>query len=241
MPDADTTFDYCPVLKQLLVEKKATGRSGKVFEGLEALSTPNNLIMLRRMMMELKPQRTLEIGLSFGGSGLVFTSSHRDLGHTPMAQHVALDPFQSEVWDCCGLESIGRAGLEAYLEFKPVFSSIGLPAMLNAGRKFDLIYVDGSHIFEDVFIDAFYAVRLLEEGGIVTFDDSAKPHVAKVIRFLRRSLSHALVEVDLGSFRSDGGRPLKYLVAKMLGRTQMTAFRRMGNPERAWDVPFTRF
>ena len=35
-----------------------------------------------------------------------------------------------------------------------------------------MIYVDGSHNFEHVFIDAYYSVQLLDMGGVVLFDDS---------------------------------------------------------------------
>jgi hypothetical protein len=241
MQSPSPDFDFCPVLAQLLRERKVTGRSGKTFDGLAAISTVNNLVMLRRMMLEFRAEHTLEVGLSFGGSGLVFTASHRDLGHAPSAQHVALDPFQGQTWDSCGLEAIHRAGLSGYLDFKPEFSSLALPALLQSGRRFDLIYIDGSHIFEDVFIDAYYCIRLLSDGGIVTFDDSSDRHVAKVIRFLRTSLASPLEEMDLSRFRDDQGRTLKYRAARLLGRSQMTAFRRIGNPERAWNAEFVNF
>jgi predicted O-methyltransferase YrrM len=41
-----------------------------VFEGLGALSTVNNLQVLRALMLERRPRRTLEIGLGFGASAL---------------------------------------------------------------------------------------------------------------------------------------------------------------------------
>ena len=84
----------------------------------------NNLIVLRGLMLELKPEHTLEVGLSFGGSCLVFTASHRDLGHAPAGQHVALDPFQKQVWDDAGLVAVEKGGLAGYLDFRSAFSSI---------------------------------------------------------------------------------------------------------------------
>ena len=237
----ENRFESCPVLLEMLATHRAIGKSGRLFEDLGALSTPNNLAILRALMAYLRPAKTLEIGLSFGGSALVFTSSHRDHGAPPAAQHLALDPFQETVWDSCGLMAVERAGLSGYLNFRAAFSAVELPKLFEQGQRYDLVYVDGSHLFEDVFVDAYFAGRLLNQGGVVAFDDCQKPHVAKVIRFLRRSLAGALEEMDLSPFRADAGKSLKYRIARMAGRTQMTAFRRIGDPERAWDAPFVDF
>ena len=39
------------------------------------------------------------------------------------------------------------------------------------GRKFDLIYVDGSHEAEDCLSDSVLAWRLLKPGGFIIWDD----------------------------------------------------------------------
>jgi hypothetical protein len=120
-------------------------------------------------------------------------------------------------------------------------SAYELPKLVEAGARFGLVYVDGSHLFEDVFVDAYFVIRLLEEGGVVTFDDSAKPHVAKVLRFLRTNVPRGgLEELDLGRYRDKRGR-FRYQLARALGRVQLTAFRRVGNVERVWDSPFRSF
>jgi hypothetical protein len=231
----------CPVLAELLQTRRVVGRSGKVFEGLGALSTCNNLFTLHRLMQETKAARTLEVGLSFGGSALLFTWSHRELGREPKGQHVALDPFQESVWDSTGLAVLERAGLSGYLDYRPAFSSRELPKMLASGEHFDLVYIDGSHLFEDVFVDAYFIIRLLADGGVVAFDDSSNPHVAKVLRFLRTSLSDRLPELDLGRHRQSKLGGLRYRFARWLGRIQLTAFRRVGDVERNWDAPFRTF
>lgn len=177
-------FSFCQELQVLLEEHQAVGRTGKRFDGLNALSTENNLRILRSLCLEYQPRKTLEIGLSFGGSALVFTSSHRDLGRDPQKQHVAIDPYQKTVWDDCGLLALERAGLSSYLDFRPGFSALELPRLLESEERFDLAYIDDSHLFEDVFVDAYYIVRLLAENGIVAFDDSSNPNIAKVLRFI---------------------------------------------------------
>lgn len=235
-----TQFDFCPVLAEMLDSRRAVGREGKVYEGLAALSTLNNLLCLRRLMMELKPTRTLEVGLSFGGSCLVFTASHRDLGRPGSGQHTALDPFQSGVWQDCGVLAVERAGLTEFLNLRQASSQLELPKFINEGASFDLVYVDGSHLFEDVFVDAYFIARLLSEGGVVAFDDSSNPNVAKVLRFLRRNLRETLPEVDLAPYRADGNG-MGYRLGRLVGKTQLTAFKRIGICEREWNAPFTSF
>ena len=234
------TLDFCPALDEIYRTRRAIGQSGRVFEGLTALSTPNNLLTLRALMMERRPARTLEVGLSFGGSALAIAASHRDLGHAPARQHVAIDPFQLEVWDDCGIAALSAAGLGEYTDVRRQLSSDALPALLAAPRAFDLIYIDGSHIFEDVFVDAYFSIRLLSRDGIVLFDDSGDAHVAKVLKFLRTNWAPIVSEVDLASYRTDGGS-LRYRIARQLGRTQLCAFRLIAPPPRAWDSAFHDF
>ena len=234
-------FTFCPVLEEMIRTGSITGRRGKRFDELVAISTSNNLHMLRRLQLELKPRRTLEIGLCYGSSCLIFTATHREISGRAAHQHMALDPFQKEAWDDSGLLAIERAGLSDYLDFRPQFSSLILPRLVENGEQFDLIYVDGSHLFEDVFIDAYYTSRLLPEGGVVAFDDCRDAHVLKVIQFIRRNLPAALEEMDLSPFRADQGKSIKYRAARLVGRTQMRAFRRVGTLTRPWNAPFQNF
>jgi hypothetical protein len=234
-------FLFCPTLAEVLTRRRIVGRSEKVFDNLGALSSSNNLAVIRNLCLELRPRRTLEVGLSFGGSCLVFTASHRDLGHEPDGQHVALDPFQQKVWDDSGLLITERAHLSGYLDFRPRFSSIELPCLLEKGDKFDLAYIDGSHLFEDVFVDFYFISQLLADSGVVAFDDCSDPHVAKVLGFIRRNYSRSFEELDLGPYRCDHGLSFGYRIAKAFGRMQMTAFRKIGPAVREWSSSFVNF
>jgi predicted O-methyltransferase YrrM len=42
-------------------------------------------------------------------------------------------------------------------------------------RTFDEIYVDGSHVADDVLTDGIIAWRLLKQGGVLIFDDFLWP------------------------------------------------------------------
>jgi predicted O-methyltransferase YrrM len=239
--DAKVDFSFCLKLEEMIRTGVAVGRSGKRFENIGALSTSNNLNVLRQLMLRYKPKRTLEIGLCFGGSCLLLAATHRELTGQASKQHTAVDPFQQQVWDDAGLLALERAELAGYVSFQPSFSSIILPRLLEENEQFDLVYIDGSHLFEDVFIDTYYTGRLLSDGGVVAFDDCGDPHVRKVLAFLCSNLGDSFQELDLRPFRTDQGRSTKYRLARLLGRTQMRAFRRVGAATRPWNAPFHSF
>lgn len=51
------------------------------------------------------------------------------------------------------------------------YSTTRLPELLAASERFDLIFVDGSHRYEDVLLDSLFAWRLLNVGGVLIWDD----------------------------------------------------------------------
>jgi predicted O-methyltransferase YrrM len=230
----------CRELAELLHNRRIAGKRGRIFGDISTVSTVNNLRMIRKLLWEYRPERTLEVGFCLGGSALLFCSTHKELGHPPQSQHTTIDPYQTTTWDSCGLMAVERAGLMGYLDFRAGFSALELPKLFEGGARFGLVYIDGSHVFEDVFVDSYFVTRLLIEGGLVLFDDSSNAHVRKVIRFLRTNLRLALTELDLSLFRNRSER-IPYRVARYFEKVQLTAFRRVGNVERNWNAPFHAF
>lgn len=46
-----------------------------------------------------------------------------------------------------------------------------LSELLNPEMKFDIIYIDGSHVYKDVQRDLEFAIRQIRSGGIICGDD----------------------------------------------------------------------
>ncbi|MBF2000268.1 MAG: class I SAM-dependent methyltransferase [Synechococcales cyanobacterium M58_A2018_015] len=233
-------FEFCHSLQHMLEAQKAVGRSGKTFERLGAASTKNNLLALRSLMLEFKPQRTLEIGLAFGASCLTLAASHRDLNHQADRQHVAIDPYQSTVWDDTGRLALQKAGLLEYVDIRENPSCVVLAELLAKKRNFDLIYIDGSHLFEDVFVDFYYSGRLLAPNGLMLFDDSADPHIRKVLEFIDSNFSSSYQKLDLSHLRS-GLESIKFSIATILKKNQLTVYKKVGRAERPWNSKFKNF
>lgn len=237
--------DFCPVLNEMLSTGRTVGRSGKQFTELASNSTLNNLRFIQQTMRERKPARTLEIGLAFGASTVLFCSEHHRLGHEASKQHTAIDPMQPfQLYDEAGVYAVERAGFGSFLDYYPEYSEFALPRFLEDGRRYDFIYVDGSHLFENVFIDAFYSAKLLNDGGAIAFDDSTDPHVAKTMTFIRTNMTGSLKEIMPTDARSS--------IARRLGKRQITVFERLpyrgphqprkfDTPLREWDSKFGKF
>jgi hypothetical protein len=219
------------VLRHLYSDAPVVGKTGKVFDSRPALSTIRNLEEIERLLREIRPESTLEIGMAFGGSALVFAGIGRDV--CPGAyRHTAIDPFQSTVWDGVGVQCLEMAGLAKYVAVVQEPSCLVLPHLLAEGRQFGLIYVDGSHLFEDVFVDAYFSARLLRDQGYLLFDDSSNVHVAKVLAFIDSSLP---------SLERASDRVLWQRIARLLGRRQLTVYRRTGPIDRPWTSQFHQF
>jgi methyltransferase family protein len=227
-------LEFCPTLENLYRTREAGGRSGKPFRLTGGLSTVNNLLTIRQLMVEIDPERTLEVGMACGGSALTFAATHRDLQHKPCRQHVAIDGFQCSGYDDVGRLKLEEAGLSDYVEVREQLSALALPQMVQEGLKFQLVYIDGSHRFEDVFCDFYFVRYLMAVGGYVLFDDSSDPEVAKVVRFVRKNLRECFEPVPISRYRGQTtAQRLQYAIAEALYKTQLAIFRKIKEGERA--------
>jgi predicted O-methyltransferase YrrM len=85
--------------------------------------------------------------------------------------HVVVDPKQTSEFHGVGNQMLREAGVEQFVEFHQECSELLLPRLVSEGRVFDFVFIDGAHWFDHVFVDLFYANRLLKPGGVVVFDD----------------------------------------------------------------------
>ncbi len=94
----------------------------------------------------------------------------------PNARITAVDPWveyneMSKVRRAGEIFERAVAGYGARVRALKGFSNAVLPRLLEAGEQFDLVFVDGSHAYDDVVIDSDYAWALLKPGGILIWDD----------------------------------------------------------------------
>ena len=103
----------CPMLDEMYPHA-AGGRADRAGSSINvgALSTPSTTCtMLRALMLERRPARTLEVGLElrrFGADHRRHPSRAR--AACRYASTSSIDPFQGTVWDNAALAALDRAG-----------------------------------------------------------------------------------------------------------------------------------
>ncbi len=117
----------------------------------------------------------LEIG-SFEGRSACWTFENV-LTHES-SRLTCVDPFTGSVehvnLDLTNLRSIFENNTREWskkLRIIQKTSRSALPELIVSGEKFDVIYVDGSHLASDVMFDAVNCFELLKVGGVMVFDD----------------------------------------------------------------------
>ena len=130
---------------------------------------------------EFRPKNCLEIGVYRGQVISLWSLLSDQKG------------IRSEVWGLSPLTSAGDA-VSQYMEIDYVHDiessyagfGLGKPNLFKAksqdadgiafarSRKWDVVYVDGSHDYNDVLLDVRLAEEILSNGGILVMDDASK-------------------------------------------------------------------
>jgi predicted O-methyltransferase YrrM len=137
--------------------------------------------VLRDLLLAEKPGTVFEIGLAYGSSALAIAEALVTAGPGE-ARHVILDAYQKH-FHGCGWAAIVEAGLAGLCCLVEERSQTALPRLLGEGLVADAAFVDGSHIFHNVFVDLFYLRELVRPGGLVILDDCSYPSVATAARY----------------------------------------------------------
>lgn len=118
-------------------------------------------------------KRTLDVPLARGARGDGRQRARRDR------------PFQtSEIYQGTGIINVTHAGLLPRLRWMKELSNVALPRLFASGEKFDLCFVDGSHIFVDIMMDAYFCMHLLPMGRKLVLDDCWLPATRTVRNIL---------------------------------------------------------
>lgn len=186
-------------LRILLGELAETGKivsqvDNQEFEIFPVAIDPVEGQRLRDWVIRESATKTIEIGLGYGLSTLYICEGLL-MGGQPKAAHVAMDPHQSG-YENCGLQVLEAAGVLDLVEFFETESQILLPRFLESGRNFDFAFVDGSHLFDRVFLDLIYLGRILTPGSIVFVDDYQMPAIERAVSFCTTNLDWTTEEIS---------------------------------------------
>jgi predicted O-methyltransferase YrrM len=166
---------------------------------------------LQRIVRDIKPERSLEIGCAYGVSTLYIcealasgeASAPANASLKGTARHIVVDPFQSRQWRGIGAKNIREAGFASLVDFREERSEVVLPQLVDAGVVLDFAFVDGWHTFDQVMVEFYFLNRLLRVGGVIAFDDANRRSINRVVR---HALTYPAYRV-YGTERADAIRP----------------------------------
>jgi predicted O-methyltransferase YrrM len=157
---------------------------------------------VRDLLIAERPGTVIEIGLAYGSSALAIGEALISVGGD---RFIILDPFQDSEFRDAGWEVIRSAQLDGIATLLREQSQIALPRLAAEGLSADAAFVDGSHVFHNVFVDLYYLQMIVRPGGLVVLDDDWWPGVATAARYFETNLGwrpHAIVNGTPGRLRA---------------------------------------
>ena len=178
-----------PLIEEICATRQVTDAEGNVYSSHPTSIPREEGMALYQLVKDKRPARTLEVGMAYGLSSLFLCQALRENG---AGTHTAIDPYQTSGWHNIALLNLERAGLRDLVTFYEQPSHVALPRLLDAGERFDVVFIDGSHRFDDAFIDTYYLDRMLDIGGCLVFDDLWMASIRKLVAYLLRNRRYAI-------------------------------------------------
>ncbi len=171
------------LLDQIYATRTVEDSRGNRFDPFPVAISYNEGRALYRLARKARARRILEVGMGYGISTLFLCQALRDNGG---GVYAAVDPLERTRWRSIGLRNLQNAGLEDLVTLHEAPSYEVLPQLLRERERYGLIFIDGAHQLDYVFVDAFYADKLLEPEGFLVFDDVwARPVARAAALFCR--------------------------------------------------------
>lgn len=136
--------------------------------------------VLRDLLIAEQAWVVIEVGLAYGSSALAIGEALLSQAE-PRATHLIIDAYQSHFADA-GWRAVAEAGLSGIARLVSERSQLVLPRLVTEGFVADAAFVDGSHVFHNVFVDLYFLGELVRPSGLVILDDCQWPSVATAVR-----------------------------------------------------------
>ena len=177
--DVDTLAKVRTARQKLATDGPARVRSAGDFERVSLGKSDGDV--LRDLLLAEGARTVIEIGLAYGSSALAIAEALVTDGQGK-GRHLIIDACQDRFYGS-GWSAIVEAGITDLCLLFEERSQVVLPRLLSEGFVADAAFVDGSHIFHNVFVDLFYLRELVRPGGLVILDDCSYPSVATAVRY----------------------------------------------------------
>jgi predicted O-methyltransferase YrrM len=204
------------VLEQIFYTNKVYDQDGNCYD-LHSNTSFEQCKFLQKLIKEIKPKRSLEIGLAYGMSTLAILEALSTFSVN--FHHTIIDPFQSKYWHNVGLQYVKNSGLSEHVTFYERFSYEILPDLSKLNERLQFAYIDSTKVFDILLVDIFFISQLLDIYGVVVLDDCSFPGIRKLARFLSVHPSFKILETfgpEKGSIKRKMISTLDYNILKLI-------------------------
>jgi predicted O-methyltransferase YrrM len=176
---------FASVLRSMYSQQPQWGADGQRHEldSTTRISIEEGLF-LYQLCRDSNARETLEIGCAYGFSTIYFLAA---LSSSADAHHFAIDPCEYSYWKGIGAKKADELGMGRAFRLLEEMSTVAIPRLRNESLRFDVIFIDGEHRFDDVLVDFTLSAVLCKQGGFIIFDDMWLPPIRKVVSFVRRN------------------------------------------------------
>jgi predicted O-methyltransferase YrrM len=143
--------------------------------------------LLHRLLRRIGAKRSLEIGFAYGFSTVWILDALRA---QDSSEHIAIDPFEKTGWHGVGLAHVEQLSFDKHFRWVPEYSIHALSDFIRNREKFDAVYIDGNHRFDDVLVDFYLSDQVLRVGGFVVLDDMWMDSVKRAASFIFRNRAY---------------------------------------------------
>ena|SRR2546425_6116058 len=151
---------------------------------------------IHALMRNRSTKRSLEVGMAYGFSTVWMIDALRERADT---WHIAIDPFEKTHWRGIGLAQVARLGFKYNFQWIERQSIHALSDLIRQQAKFDFIYMDGNHRFDDVLVDFYLCDQILNCGGLIVLDDTWMQSVRTAVNFVRANRAYESVQQPVGN------------------------------------------
>jgi predicted O-methyltransferase YrrM len=223
------------VLKEILDTK--TVQDGNERLPLHSEMTPEEGEIISTVFSEIKPQRSLEVGLAYGVSTLYVCDALSEIG--TQWDHIVIDPHQTTQWRSIGMKNIARAGHSDNVTLYEERSEIALPNLLSKGTRIQAAIIDGWNSFDHALVDFFYINKMMDVGGGIIFDDANWPSISRLVRHIDTYPCYdRFLEAGPTSFRTGVRRALAEVIPAFKrdwDTPSCVVYRKIAQDDRNWD------
>jgi predicted O-methyltransferase YrrM len=141
-------------------------------------------LQIYNLVRKVKPKKTLEVGFAYGVSTMYFLAALQANG---FGSHIAIDPYEIDDWNGIGLMKVKEVKMEDSFEFIPERSHPALAKLADKKLTFDVMFIDGAHLYDIAFADFVLADPLCPKGGYILFHDTWMGSVQRIISFIEKN------------------------------------------------------